>query len=327
MTTTARTRSYLGALVVASLFGGALTAALWGEKAKAAPRTDPGRILVVTINMQEAYGADTTDMRETRVFAEKALKVAPKRPDVILLQEVKAKSAKKIRGYLSEKSGDRYVLAAPPGVEPWSQTSRTVTKKDTGILLNSETMRKADSGGYFTTRIAQGDMAKGEKAEIHKHAFVKAVEKKTGLVVPLVSVHFTLNKLFRSHNLAERYKENWVGDISEALNQKYGTDEAMVKVIGGDFNLSQCPSSIDFDVCVEDPDRFLGHHKVLYAHSYVDTFWALHERIGKAIDLIYATADVVNSGVHSSGYTSNPSSPGFYSDHKLRWAHVASRGS
>ena len=323
--TTATTRTYVATLA-ASLLGLALVGALASRPAGASTRTDQNKILVVTINMQEAYGSDTRDMRETRVFAEKVLNVTPKRPDVVLLQEVKVKSAKKIRMYLSEKTGDRYVVAVPPGFEPWSQTSKTVIKKDTGILLNSATMRKGDGGGYFTTTIASRDMTAGEKAETHKHAYVRAIEKGTGTSVPLVSVHFTHNKLFRSQAIAEQYKHRWIDELTTSLNGKYGTDESTVKVIGGDFNMAQCPDSLDFDACRRDHDRFLGYHKLLYSRSYVDAFWALHDRIGKATDLIYAAADVINSGVHSSGFTKNPSSANFYSDHKLRWAHVAARG-
>src|SRR3972149_2222495 len=70
--------------------------ALASPPARAALNDTPDdRVLIVTTNLQEAYGdSDVGNLRDMRNYVDRLLKLVPNNPDVLNLQEITVKGAR-----------------------------------------------------------------------------------------------------------------------------------------------------------------------------------------------------------------------------------------
>ncbi|MDQ3680063.1 MAG: hypothetical protein M3378_05880 [Actinomycetota bacterium] len=252
----------------------------------------PGQVLVVDANLLEAFGeedvADPTDMEN---FVRRLLSQVPYTPDALLLQEVIGASTEKVARILTEMTGSTYVVAAGPGeshvVVPATATTPEI-RRETAILLNVDSMRLLDAGGYVDNAYAQEHHRSGTWIT-KQEPYLMAKERRGGLSTPLVSLHYVPNSRFTSADVGFRYKAEWSERIAQLLDTTYPSPSTrQVEVIGGDFNNRPC---VEVDVSATDP------------RCTAMPFWqVLTEEFGyasakdKGIDHIFARGEILASG-------------------------------
>ena len=278
--------------------------------------TPDDRVLIVTTNMQEAFGPDDVrNHRDMKNYVDRLLTLVPYNPDILNLQEITEKPARYVAGRLSKATGDRYIAALSPGNEPWVQKGQTVTKTETVVLLNLTTMKKEDSGGYLTTTYKASDAAPGALREKKKQAFISVSERSTGALYALTSAHFSLGRVMKNKSTAERYKGTWAQQIKTKLNDKYGRNT--LKIVTGDFNTGRCLGATTNALC-----KFTPTWKTMHDSGYRSAVHLLTD--DGAFDHIYTPAGIHRAELDHkyNGKTAGPNE--FYSDHQLRWALLSS---
>jgi endonuclease/exonuclease/phosphatase family metal-dependent hydrolase len=315
-----RNGSFGARLVVAALLmslGGAAFAS--GATKPAAPRSPSarpaispaGRIVVVTANIQEAFGADDLrSMSELGVLVPRIMKQVPYRPDVVFLQDARKKAVLRVAALLEKKTGDRYRVGQRLRKEPWEKRPHKVWySTETAVLVNAATMELDGTGDFVRIYNPWGNPKKGYK-EYKGQAYVGATERDGGAEVGLMSVHLPKAPV---NNATTRKKYGpWVERLAAFLDRKYdGT-----KVIGGDFNQTRCRS--------KDPCKVAPFWKALSNADpgYTEALWAIQEpkhwskRLPLGIDWIFTTDGIENA----DGDVKNP--PKFYSNHRFFWANL-----
>lgn len=277
--------------------------------------TPDDRVLVVTTNLQEAYGAaDVNNLRDMRNYVDRLMKLLPNNPDVLNLQEITAKGARLIKDKLSKVTGDKYIVAIAPKDEPYVLEGHVVTKNETAIVINNTTMKKEDSGGFLTTTYRAGDKAPGILREKKTQAFISVSERSTGVLYALTSTHFSLGTVMKDKATAEKYKGKWAEQIDANLDRKY---PSALKVVTGDFNTGRCRGATTDKLC-----RFTPTWKAFHDAGYRSAVHLLTQ--DGALDHIYTPAGVHRAN-HDFKYNRRTAGPNeYYSDHELRWALLSS---
>ena len=279
----------------------------------AAPAASPsGEVFVVTANLQEAFNrSDYRNLKEMGVFVKRLLDRVPHRPDALLLQDVRKSAVRKVVEHLTKKTGDQYRVAQRLRKEPWQKLpNKRWYSTETAIVVNTVTMEIDGKAGFVRIRNPWGN-PKGDYVEYKGQAYARVVERDSGLVVGLMSVHLP-KEPSESNKYAQRFGP-WVDRLATFMNKHYPTG---TRVIGGDFNQTRC---LGKDPCKEAP-----FWKVLTSaeHGYTDALWWEMEprhwkkRLPLGVDLIFTTGPVKNAG----GDVKNP--PVFYSDHRFFWANL-----
>jgi hypothetical protein len=297
---------------IAALAIGALVAPSQGR----ASHTPPGKLTTVIANLNKAYGGSHTgrlnDMSSVRAFVRRALQMTIYRPDVVLLSEVRARPAKAAARAFSNKTGDSYKVAAMPGRVATKDLPGKQLQKDTAIILNATTMKQVSPGAYMTHKYTRAEAAKGQKREFKKTAYTSAVQRSSGGLYAFASVHLTPADTLRSKAISDSLRRKWARQIKTKLHNKF--PNAVMKNIGGDFNMIRCYSG-SFASCQEA--KFWSY---LTSHGYVDSLYSMPKaRPGSVncdkretgVDYIFSTGNPLQGGTDSRGG---------YSDHKLRWA-------
>lgn len=306
--------SGLAAVAALAILGsGPSTTRLDDAGLTAGPAATPGgEVFVVTANLQEAFNrADYRNLEEMRVFVKRLLGRAPQRPDVLLLQDVRKSAVRKVVELMTKKTGDQYRVAQRLRKEPWQKLPNNVWySTETAIVVNTATMELEGKAGFVRIRNPWGN-PKGDYVEYKGQAYARAVERDTGAVVGLMSVHLP-KEPSEANKYAKRFGP-WVDRLATFMKNHYPD---ATRVIGGDFNQTRC---LGKDPCKEAP-----FWKVLTSaeHGYTDALWWEMEprhwkkRLPLGVDLIFTTGAVKNAG----GDVKNP--PVFYSDHRFFWANL-----
>jgi exonuclease III len=290
---------------------GALTAVAVISPAGAAPgHTPQEQVLAVTANIEEAFahGNDLDSMQEIPVFVRKVLNDVPFLPDVVMLQEVRARSASYAAKVFTRKSGDKYIVAKQAGVSPTKDYSNKQVHKETAILLNSETMKIADSGDYVATSYPQSATSSSHKNSTKKHAFLLAEKREGGLRVALASIHLAPESYLKNRELSNSYRRDWVKKIHNKVSGRYS--DADMKILAGDFNKIRCHSG-SFRSC--QVSKF-WKYLVGAPRNYSDSLWELKEETG--VDYLF-TKDKPVKGRQGPA--------GSYSDHRFHWALIKNK--
>jgi hypothetical protein len=289
--------------------------------ASAGQRNTPdGQILVLTMNLEEAYSMGTGDLGshfEVDNFAKRVRDVVPIVPDVILLQEVNYETSGLAARKLSSRLNQRFVVAVRPIRNTTVEYPDKQVHTETAILLNSTTMAKEDRGGYIQTSYPRSAAAPGDRVNVRRHAFMLAREQSSGIKVPLVSIHYAMVKSFKTEKLSNEYRGKWSKQIENKLARKYQADStARAAVAGGDFNASRCVSG-QFASC-----REAAWWKVFTSapHKYVDTLFDLGLPAG--VDVLFSTGRPLSGDWDKSGDFPENDRGRFYSDHRFRWVTV-----
>lgn len=315
---------YLRALLICASIALVAAGLLPVPGAAAGPRnTEDGEILVLTMNLEEAYSmgvGDTRDNFEVDNFATRVRDVVPQTPDVVLLQEVNYQTSDLAARKLSQRLGDRFIVAVRPKRNTTVEYPSKQVHTETAILLNSATMAIDDRGGYIDSTYPKSAAAPGDKVNVRRHAFMMASERTTGIKVPLVSVHYAMVKSFKTEQLSNEYRGKWSRQIENKLARRYQADStSRATVVGGDFNASRCVSG-SFDSCKE-----ASYVKVFTSapHKYVDTLRELGLPAG--VDVLFSTGRPLRGDWDYTGDFSENDRKRFYSDHRFRWVVVEPR--
>ncbi|MDQ3785495.1 MAG: endonuclease/exonuclease/phosphatase family protein [Actinomycetota bacterium] len=267
--------------------------------AGAGPRSPLRKTVFITANLKEGFNdRDLKNMRELPIFVSRVLARVPYDPDVLLLQEVRRKSAAAVAQILTNRTGKRYTVAFGGARDPYTGTPRRITVRDSAIVLNRSTMTKVGDGGWLKElkdSSASRPMYKG-------HAYGFARRKGTTMTFAMTSIHIQESSV----NKTTRRIAN------KLASKRPDIDSGRYNVIGGDFNTSRLTS----------PNNPAPYWSWLTGspRRYRDAVYAVRGPMSTAVDYIFARAGVYGAGVDSS-YNNKTRDPArFYSDHRFRWA-------
>ena len=255
------------------------------------------KTIFITANLQEGFNdRDLKNMRELPIFVTRLLSKVPYDPDVLLLQEVRRKSAAAVAQILSNRTGHKYTLAFGGARDPYTGTPSRINVRDSAILLNTSTMTKVGDGGWLEEpkdSSASRPMYKG-------HAYGFARRTGTGMTFAMTSIHI------QESSVTETTK----GIANKLAAKRPDISNGRYNVIGGDFNTSRQTS----------PNHPAPYWSWLTGRKYRDAVYAVRGPMSTAVDYIFARAGVYGAGVDSS-YNNRTTNPAlFYSDHRFRWA-------
>ena len=204
--------------------------ALGGDSAPArASGSDPDKwALVVTANLAEAFDSgDVSDHSELRSFISKLLRDAPRRPDVLLLQEVRRSSATWVAQQLSRATGGSYVVGNNLAATPWHVDGQgNWTETDTAIVFDKTRMRLLNSG--FVSTKDPWSYRKGMKK---RQAWALLQHRASGQKVGAFSLHFAKSPKNRQEYPA--MFAGWTEKLAMFFHRNY---PKATRMIGGDFN-------------------------------------------------------------------------------------------
>ncbi|CAN5789092.1 hypothetical protein BH18ACT15_BH18ACT15_05910 [soil metagenome] len=305
---TKRARRALPALVAVSVLLG-----LYGGPAHAAAVDPfPNRVLVVTANLQEAYGnSDVGDHQDMAIFVDRLVAQAPFAPDVLLLQEVRHSSAQWVAQRLGARTGSPYSVKVDPGEMPTNRDGSFTRFRDTAILFNDATMAATSAGSYYATRPNWSEVPAGLKPSWHEHAFLGGGEVSSGMILSFASTHVAPSSTLKS-SVAASVRNRWTTGLSNYMANNYpGT---ALSSIAGDFNSSRCVSG-GGDNCALSPFWATITNNQLYR----DGVRSVMEHGG--VDFVFSKAGVYQAGVDDTYSPDGASGDAtqFYSDHRFRW--------
>jgi exonuclease III len=310
----------LAAAGLASTMAATLFLSFANNPAEAAITPTPDRQIVTVIaNLNKAYGGSYTgpslgNMDSVRAFANRALAMTPTAPDVVLLQEVRAKSAKAAATALTNKSPFKYVVVVMPGQHPTREFGGMQIHKETAIILNTDTMEKIGTGGFLAAKYTRAQAAAGHKIKVKKTAYIGATQRSSGMKVALASVHYTPIEDLKSKALSNSLRGKWSEQIAAKLKSKY--PGSAITNIGGDFNQIRCYSGAFKSCTLADFWKYFSNN------GFVDSLYMLHQASPgpeacvertTGVDYIFSDGNPKKGGVDSKGG---------YSDHKLRWVTI-----
>jgi Endonuclease/Exonuclease/phosphatase family len=258
----------------------------------ASPTAGERGVVLVTANLREAYGADDlADLGEMAIFVDRLLQQLPRRPDVLLLQEVRHSSATRVARLLTRAVGDSYGVIVDPGRHPARHRARRSVFRNTGIVINRATMKRLAGGGFIGN--AYGN-------RVGQNAYTLVAQRGARVRLALMSVHLM------PHHL--RATARWVDKDARLLRRKY--PRAQLRIMAGDFNADRCRRWAPH--CT--PVAFY-RTLVRKPYSYKDVVRAAAKRRRGGVDYVFATGTPVTAGVDLRG-------KGLYSDHAFRWGLV-----
>ena len=251
------------------------------------------------------------------VFVRRLLDKLTMRPDVLLLQEVSHKSARKVARLLTERTTDTYGVAVDAGDQVTIKLSPSkYFHRETAIVINRTTMAKVSSA-YLRTSYAHKHASGTSKVGVRRQSLMLAEEKASGFRLALASVHLATKGALRTHDLSQRYRNQWAKQVVATLRQRYPAAGNTVTV-GGDFNQDMCEYAIKKDCRPWAP----------FYKTYVDGL-GLQDSVrnvigGHGVDFVFTEGRVEDAGKDATYVWKNvqndPSR--FYSDHAFRWAVV-----
>lgn len=306
------------------LLGLIVSGLLAPQTAVAAPPTTPvNQVLVVTANLQEAFGdKDLRDLSEMTVFVDRVLAELGTRPDVLLLQEVRRKSAARVAALLTNRTGDQYAMAVAPPRRPVKTLSpRRSLHTDTGIVINTATMARASDPRFIATPYKYAHRRLTPRVIIKRHAYVLLTEKISGHRMPFTSVHYIHKRMLKSWTV-QRYFNKWAVALAENVKARFPSDVAGSS-IGGDFNHQRCRYEPEYNCQIEAP-----FYKTLTGtYDYTDSYRvATGMKNGLGVDFIFTHWTVDGAGKDKDYVPrlveDDPTK--YYSDHQFRWALISS---
>lgn len=307
----------IGALGITSA---AFTGSWGGGSARAATAAPPDAPLVLTANLQEAYGnRDVRNTHDMAVFCDRVARLVPRAPDVLLLQEVRHSSASFVAHCLGRKEGTRYSIAVDPGRKPVLRiTAHKYLQKETAIVLNSSTMAPVGRGGYIKTAPKRSQIVDGN-LNVKSNAFIMARVRGSDMRLPLASLHLTPRKEIVSGTIDRRLRTKWVTQVMHLLARRYDNVPARLRTFGGDFNAPRCRVAGGTS-CPKNPfwSRITGR-----TWKYQDSLHLVQPPLGGGVDFVFTRGGVYGGNVD---FRYDPrrarGSSNFYSDHRFRWAEV-----
>ncbi len=301
----------------------ALALAPLGSRAVAAPAcTDnlspDGRIAVANNNVEERSPGDMDNHADMNYFIARLINGVDDAkghqikytPDVVLLQEVRTKSASYIAGRLGDVTGCKFGIVISSDWYAHQRRGRAVFR-ETAILINTDTMEQLGQKGYIVSKYTQAQANPSLKRAFKSHAYAMAKEKTTGITISLASVHLAKDNSLKDMATAKSLKTRWSNEIAQNIKNKFGDADDM-SVIAGDFNHNRC----DDPTYPCSPEAFWK--TLVDKWNYKDARWVIEE-FGRYIDYIFGKPNV-HAADEDDKYDQHRDK--FYSDHQFRWAVV-----
>jgi endonuclease/exonuclease/phosphatase family metal-dependent hydrolase len=293
-------------------------------------------MLVVSANLQEGR-KNPTHPDQIRRFARRLRRLLPFAPDVLLLQEVTEESASVAATMLGDVTEFNYGVQRGPvglGVVTPDETQEVIA--DTAIIVNDDSTRVRDPGGFIATSYDPSDGIPGMPRRTKEHAYLLASKRGENSRIALVSIHFVVSKFLEPFSVGFCYKRDWTHQIVDQIEASYPRTDHL-HVIAGDFNNRRCMEFPETVNCEPWPywHAFVNKLKykdaVLTIHGTSDAdIQAQYQQgprsVRSRIDFIFTTARVIDAS-HDSEYVAGPDDPGFYSDHPLLWSLISTRRS
>jgi endonuclease/exonuclease/phosphatase family metal-dependent hydrolase len=285
-----------------------------------------GQVLVVSNNVYEADKEDARKPKDMRRFVARMKEMISFSPDIVLVQEVRARAVANVKEFLAKKFGCRFSIAANAGKTPWKWTKKYthLLGRDPAVIANSDTMRVRQAGhivtGYKGSEAVPGASIKSKRAawvRVKERNDPNESEKPIRLVA--ASVHFPRGSDFKNAATSERVKKRSSEKIARKLENILhdGTaEDAKFHVIAGDFNSHRFSGS---------PSNEMPAYHLLTHEPYNFTDGVIQHATGGSpnpIDFIFSTGKSLDANV-DSGNTHDESSSNFYSNHDLRWSLLA----
>ena len=297
-----------------------------GSPAVAAPRnTPPGKVLILSDNLYEADVRDSRHSADMRRFVDRSLEFSPYVPDVLLLQEVRARAVENVRSFFTKRTGQRFVTVVNAGRGPWKKLSEhRLLGADTAIVINSATMRLAGDKGRIrhSYKLRYSKAGSPVKVKLTSYALVeeRGPASDPKLRLPVASLHYPKQREFTSEHASQVIKAGFSKQIAEKLKTKWPGSEYK-RTIAGDFNNFRCMSDGGYGTggslnCDQTP----AYDALTKRYGYKDSVFLLNGNLNP-IDYIFTTGNVVNAKFDRYA-TTKPSNNNFYSNHQLRWALV-----
>ncbi len=299
--------------------------------------TPARRLLVVTVNLQEAFrDPDVADPTELVNFARRVPSVLPYAPDVLLVQEITGAGSGFLADALSETTGSRYEVAVAADVESIRRKRRVKIATDTAVILNAAAMTLDDPGGFIQVSYDASDAPPGRKVRVTHQAFCRAHKNDGSLASALMSVHYVTSKHMVSPDVTFAYKGLWSRQLAKFLDDSYAPSGDQISIMAGDFNNRRCIAPVETVACNPMPfwrvlvEEFGYQDTVFAANGASDESLRRQYRKGTGyarsrIDYVFARAEVLEAS-HDVDYGAAEGDPDFYSDHRMVWALVESAG-
>jgi hypothetical protein len=189
---------------------------------------------------------------------------------------------------------------------------------DSGILINTESVRKLDAGGWLDLTYRRAHAAdKVERVETTRHARVSIAERDGDLTLGAASAHLQYGHLLPQYDTL--YQNKWTSKLANVMAAKY---PSATRVISGDFNKDRCAGSSDVRNCDEAPFwKNITSPDYLYDDALYRAFRNGKTGVGLGgVDFIFTTGRTIDAGSDTS-YDKNNSAM-FYSDHRFFWALI-----
>jgi hypothetical protein len=210
-----------------------------------------GRILVVSINVQEQTLADSGDRADMWELQDHL--GFRKNIDVFLLQQTNASSARWLAQRLSKRSRRRFVVAIGPGRLKGADSENPVVRAtrdgklkirdDSAVIVNTTMLKILDTGKFSVTQKRRDARGTPLRQLI---PWVKVRERGNSpqnLKVTAASIHLPKQVVFKSRRVALASKAHWSRRIARLLKDEMPdnrTGDNRITVLGGDFNTTRC---------------------------------------------------------------------------------------
>jgi hypothetical protein len=277
--------------------------------------------MVLDANVREAFGnKDVRDPGDMRVFAKRVAAKLRYAPDIVLLQEVRGSSAREVAKFLTQTTNHAFKVARGPQNPFWVGSPRKVKEWEDAVLVNTDTMRVTNNGGYITTSYRRSEAARGDKVDVKHYAWARLARRDGTLEVDAASLHHVPNFNLRSASVADRLKKKWSLEVLSKLRSlpSASSGPSHIIVFGGDFNAQRCYGNGNWNC------RTTPFYSALVGHGMADAVWSVIQTANG--DFIWSNGAINNAGADLS-YNSRQaeSSSTYYSDHAFKWALLGTK--
>lgn len=298
------------------------------------------RIVVVSANLRESHAewpdditgvpySDMQTMGELSNFVDHLAEHLPSPPDVLLLQEVIAPSARETALLLSERFDLPYrvVIAGTDSNE--FGAGLYLHKRNVAIVVNSAQIEVAGDVGFLTLAQQPGEWPSYLDGIAQDQAYARLRDRRSGVRLAVMSIHWATNPKFISEPVATNRRIEWAHRTRSFMLDELGDDTS---VMGGEFNLTRCGSWRESLRCSEHPA-----YDVLTRGEFEDAILALHRDpprefrrqvenrndVPHRIDYVFVRGEV-EAASRSIGYETEKYTPRYFSDHKYDWVVIGS---
>jgi hypothetical protein len=308
------------------------------------PLIDPppaATVMVVSANLRESHAewpddisgvpySDLQTMGEVANFVDHLAEHVPAPPDVLLLQEVIAPSARETALRLTQEFDLPYevVIAGTDSNELFSGSY--LHKRNVAIIVNAAQIEVIGKVGFLTLAERSGDWPSHLYGIAQDQAHALLRDRASGEKLAVMSIHWATNPKFATPALATTRRVEWARLTKTFMAERFG--DADIQVMGGEFNFTRCGSWRETLRCDEHPAYEVlakGSFKdsVLAAsrHSVPDFRRQVENRNGTPhrIDYVFSIGEI-HAASRSIDYDAEKYTPRYFSDHKYDYVLIGS---